>query len=80
MPKPKLSVTPMRAERPHVTTQQAKAEAMRLAGDPRSVRIVAKVSETERRKLKGIALEQGVELQQLILDAIAAQHPGVLDA
>jgi len=77
----KIKTSAMRVERPSLNNEQAAAEAARLMGTPketRTVRIVAKVTESERRKLKALALEQGLELQQLILDAIAAQHPGTL--
>jgi len=78
----KIKASAMRVERPSLSSEQAAREAARLMKTPseaRTVRIVAKVTKSERRKLKALALEQGIELQQLILDAIAAQHPGALD-
>ena len=74
----KVEATPMRVLRPSMTNAQAATEAARLMGSPnkdRSARIVAKVTPAERRKLKALALELEIDLQELILRALAAQHP-----
>jgi len=85
MAKSKTKLAPLRVERPSATKEQAAADAARLTadmpairGDQNKVRIVANVTQKQRRELKAKALLADMDLQDMILEALHAKHPEII--